>query len=407
MKKTIILGITGSIAAHKSLKLIELLKKEGIDVFVIMTKPAEKIIEPSMFEKASGKKIYTKLFENGFDAKKVLKKRKVEHIELAKKASLMVIAPATANTIAKLANGVADDYLTTVALAFTSQIIICPAMNSNMWENQAVLENINKLKSRGLLIIEPILGELACGSKGNGRLEDVNIIKDEILRQLNRTTSLKGKKIIVTAGGTVEKIDEIRYITNRSSGKMGARIAEECFLRGANVLLLRAKNAVKPNYLIKEKTFSTSEDLLKLIRENIKDSSIIFHSAAVSDFQIGESFKGKISSNQNLVLKLKPREKILNNIKVVNPKIKLIAFKAEYGLAEKEMIRRAKITLKESSSDAIIANDVSKKDRGFEADNNEVFVVLPDRTTKHFALSTKKEIAKNIVDYLSKTFIKN
>ncbi|RJQ36940.1 bifunctional phosphopantothenoylcysteine decarboxylase/phosphopantothenate--cysteine ligase CoaBC [Candidatus Microgenomates bacterium] len=405
MKKTIILGVTGSIAAYKALKLIELLKKDEIDVFVVMTKSAKKIIEPSIFEKASGKKIYTKLFENGFDPKKVLKERKVGHIELAKKASLMVIAPATANTIAKLANGFADDYLTTVALAFTSQIIICPAMNSNMWENQAVSENINKLKSRGLLIIEPTCGELACGSKGNGRLEDVDIIKDEILRQLNRTTSFKGKKIIVTAGGTIEKIDEIRYITNRSSGKMGARIAEECFLRGANVLLLRAKNAVKPNYLIKEKTFSTSEDLLKLIRENIKDSSIIFHSAAVSDFQVGESFKGKISSNQNLVLKLKPREKIINSIKIINPKIKLIAFKAEYGLAEKEMIEKAKATLKKSNSDAIIVNDISRTDRGFESDNNEVFVILQNGEKKQFSLSTKKEIAKNIVDYLSKTFV--
>lgn len=398
----ILIGVAGGIAAYKVLDLIKLLKKEGCNIFVIMTKGATEMISFLDFEKASGNKVYINLFEKDFDYREVLKKRKVEHIELADKTDVMVIAPATANVIAKLAHGIADDFLTTTALAVTSPIIICPSMNVNMWRNQLVQENINKLKSVGYQVIEPTAGLLACGYEGVGKLESVKVIKDEVLRQIQRSNSLKGKKVIITAGGTSEKIDEVRSITNRSSGKMGVALAEECYLRGADVLLLRAKNSVKPRYLIKERIFETAEELLYLIKVNIKDTDLFFQVAAVSDFKVDRLVKGKLSSDSSINLKLIPQIKIIDQIKKLSPKIKLIAFKAEYGLTEKELIEEGIKKLKDSKADFVIANDISRSDRGFESDNNEVFIISKDKSVKKILLTSKREVSKQIVDCINK-----
>src|SRR6185369_17174424 len=257
MKKTVVLGVTNGIAAFKALDLITLLKEEGVTVHVIMTTRASQMISPAEFEKISGNKVHTQLFENGFDYKKILDARHVEHIDLADNADVMAIVPATANVIGKLAYGIADDFLTTTTLAVSSPVIIAPAMNVHMWSNPIVAENVSKLKKLGYHIIEPERGLLACGYEGKGRLAAASVIKDEIMRQLNRTSSLKNKKIIVTAGGTIEKIDEVRVITNRSSGKMGVALAEELFLRGADVLLLRSKTSVEPRYMMQEELFET------------------------------------------------------------------------------------------------------------------------------------------------------
>lgn len=398
----ILIGVAGGIAAYKVLDLIKLLKKEGCNIFVIMTKGATEMISFLDFEKASGNKVYINLFEKDFDYREVLKKRKVEHIELADKTDVMVIAPATANVIAKLAHGIADDFLTTTALAVTSPIIICPSMNVNMWRNQLVQENINKLKSVGYQVIEPTAGLLACGYEGVGKLESVKVIKDEVLRQIQRSNSLKSKKVIITAGGTSEKIDEVRSITNRSSGKMGVALAEECYLRGADVLLLRAKNSVKPRYLIKERIFETAEELLYLIKVNIKDTDLFFQVAAVSDFKVDRLVKGKLSSDSSINLKLIPQIKIIDQIKKLSPKIKLIAFKAEYGLTEKELIEEGIKKLKDSKADFVIANDISRSDRGFESDNNEVFIISKDKSVKKILLTSKREVSKQIVDCINK-----
>ncbi len=400
MKKNILIGVSSGIAAYKVLDLIKLLKNEGYEVFVIMTKGATEMISPQNFEKASGNKVYINLFEKNFDYRKVLDKRKVKHIELADKADVMVIAPATANIIGKLAHGIADDFLTTTALAVTSPIIICPSMNVNMWGNPIVQENLNKLKSIGYQIIEPTAGMLACGYKGVGRLENVEIINKEINKLLERNDSLKGKKIIVTAGGTIEKIDEVRYIANRSSGKMGVALAEECYLRGADVLLLRAKNSVHPRYLIKEKIFNTAEELMRLVKENIKNTDSFYQVAAVSDYKVERPYKGKLSSRRSVVLKLKPQIKIVNQVKQLSPKTTLIVFKAEYNLREKELIKKALEKLKESDADIVIANDISRNDCGFESDNNEVYIVSKNRPVKKIPLSSKIEIAGRIIEYL-------
>lgn len=402
MKKNILIGVTGGIAAYKILDLIKLLKKEGHEVFVIMTKGATKMFPLADFEKASGNKISLSLFEKNFNYKKVLDNRKVEHIELADKSDIMVIAPATANVIGKLAYGIADDFLTTTALAMTSPIIICPSMNVNMWNNPIVQENLAKLKSSGYQIIEPTSGMLACGYEGVGRLENIEIINKEINKLLERNDSLKGKKIIITSGGTVEKIDEVRFITNRSSGKMGTALAEECYLRGADVLLLRSKTSVHSRYLIKERIFNTAEELLQLIEANIINTDIFLQTAAVSDFKVEKPIKGKLSSDNSVNLKLVPQIKIVNQIKKLSPKTTLIAFKAEYDLGEKKLIEEGKKKLKESNADIVIANDISRKDRGFESDNNEVYVISKTKQVKKISLTSKREIAKQIIDFLVK-----
>lgn len=400
MKKNILIGITGGIAAYKVIDLIKALKNKGHEVFVIMTKGATEIISPYEFEKASGNKVYINLFEKNFNYKQVLKNRKVEHIELADECDMMVIVPATANMIGKLAHGLADDLLTTTVLAMTTPIIICPSMNVNMWNNPIVQENLKKLKTFGYQVINPVSGMLACGYEGVGRLENVEIIKEEIIKQINRTNSLKGKKIIITAGGTIEKIDGVRSIANKSSGKMGVALAEECHLRGADVLLLRAKNSVHPRYLIKEKVFETAEELMCLIKESIKNTDIFFQVAAVSDFKVEESFKGKISSDQSFNLKLIPQIKIVDQIKKISPKTKLIAFKAEYGLSEKELIKEGQKKLQESRADFVIANDISQKDRGFESDNNEVYIISKNKSVKKIPSASKQEVAEKIIAYL-------
>lgn len=400
--KTIVLGVTSSIAAYKSLDLVKELRKEGLDVFVIMTAKAAKMVSPDAFKKASGHKIAIELFEKGFNYKKILQARKVNHIELADKADILVIAPATANVIAKLAYGFADDFLTTTALAISAPIIICPSMNVNMWNNPIVQENISKLREQKFHIVEPDSGMLACGYEGVGRLANIKTIKNEILAQLNYTNSLKGKKIIVTTGATMEKIDDVRYITNRSSGKMGIAIAQECNLRGANVLLLRAKNSVKPRYSIKEEQFTTSGELFSLVKKHVKNYQYFYHAAAVSDFSVKNKYPGKLSSKQSVSISLKPQIKILDQIKKLNPKIRLIGFKAEYTSNEKKLIRAARKKIKESHADVVIVNDVSQKDRGFEVDQNEVHIVSSDGSIKHLALSSKKEIAEKIVDYLAR-----
>lgn len=402
MKKTVVVGVSSGIAAYKAIELIKLLKKNDLEIFVVMSQNAVKMISPDDFEKASGNKVFIELFKKGFNFKNVLKNRKVDHVGLADKADLIVIVPATANIIAKIAHGIADDFLTTTLLAVTSPVIICPSMNVNMWQNPLVQQNISKLKNTGYQIIEPVKGMLACGYEGKGRLEDINLINEEIMCQLKRTKSLSGKKVIVTAGGTLEKIDSVRYITNKSSGKMGISIAEECYLRGADVLLLRAKSSVTPRYLITEEVFETADELAKAIQNKISDCDMFFHVAAVSDFQTAGVAYGKISSKKTFNLKLKPRKKILDNLKKLNPKMNLIAFKAEYGLGKSEMIKVAYRRLQEAKADAIVANDISRSDRGFQADTNEVYIVLKNGEYHKIPLSLKREVASELVDFVSK-----
>lgn len=397
MKKTIIIGVTSSIAAYKSLELISLLRQKGNKVHVIMTPKAAQMISPIEFEKASGQKVYVDLFPKNFDYTEVLQKREVDHIQLAKKADIFAVVPATANTIAKIAQGIAENFLTTSILATKAPIVICPAMNTNMWDNPATQKNLSLLRSYGYHIVEPTSGMLACGYEGKGKLENIPAILQVIEQGLQKSTALKGKKILITAGATKEKIDDVRYITNKSTGKMGAAIADAAFLQGADILLLRSESAVKPNVPCKEKTFSSLEDLCILLKKYTKDFDYIFHTAAIGDFHVENYQKGKLNSSKKIQLTLSPNEKLISQIKKLNPTIHLFGFKAEHHFSKNALIEKALRKLNETHADAIIANDVGKKDSGFASENNEVYVVFPNGRYHKIDFAPKKEIAREIL----------
>src|SRR3989344_59367 len=404
MKQRILIGISSCIAAYKVIDLIKLLLQKDIAVSVVLTRNASQMLDVSKLKKLVSSNIYSELFTSDFDYKTVLQERSVEHINVADNTDLMVIAPATANIIAKLAHGIADDYLTTAALAVTKPLLICPSMNVNMWNNPVVQDNIEKLRSFGHHIIEPTEGELACGYVGKGRLEDIDVIKQEILNRLNQIALLKGKRIIITAGGTTEPIDNVRFITNKSSGKMGIALAEQCFLKGASVTLLRAKSAVKPRFLMKEELFETTRDLYTLVKKHAPKADIIFHVAAVSDFTVANQLHGKISSKQTLNLTLSPTIKISNEIKKMNPNTLLVLFKAEYGLDEVELLDSAKVKLQDANADIVVANDVSKENQGFGSDFNQASLLTKTGKYKKFALQSKKTLAEEVIQFMIEEF---
>ncbi|MBW2983831.1 bifunctional phosphopantothenoylcysteine decarboxylase/phosphopantothenate--cysteine ligase CoaBC [Candidatus Woesearchaeota archaeon] len=398
MKKDIIVGVTSGIALYKAVDLVKLLKKKA-NVTVIMTEHATKLIDPKEFEKASKNKVAVKLFKKNFDYADYIKNKKyIKHISLSDKADLIVIAPATANVIAKLANGVADDLLTTTVLATQADVVVCPSMNVHMWQNKVTKENVGKLKKIGFHIIEPEYGNLACGYKGKGRLPKIEKIEGFIVSLINKKNQLKNKKIIVTAGGTVEPIDDVRVITNRSSGKMGIYIAEEAHRRGAKVTLIRGNTSVEPAYgFFKDLRIESVNGLSSMIKKNAKNNDIIIHAAAVSDFAVGRS-KGKIKSNKKPNIELKPTIKIINNIKKLNKKIKLVGFKAESKVSKRQLIDRAYKKLKESDADLMVANDVGRN-KVFGSENNDVLIV--DKKKKVMNIKgSKRVIASKIIDLI-------
>jgi phosphopantothenoylcysteine decarboxylase / phosphopantothenate---cysteine ligase len=400
--KTVLLGVTGGIAAVKIPELVGKLKGRGVNPIVIMTQSASSIISSITIQKISGNKVYTELFEKSFDPDKVLSTRIVDHIALAKKASLFVIVPATANCIAKLANGIADDYITTTALAVRCPVVLYPSMNTTMWMHPATRRNVTRLKSLGYIVVEPGSGKLACGDEGKGRLPPLPVIENQMMELLTKTEDLKNKTVIVTSGGTMEKIDDIRFITNKSSGKMGAAIADECFIHGAKVILLRANNSISTQYPCTEVLFESADDLEKLLKKYLTAADICIHAAAISDYTVKHPFTGKTSSDSPLPLELTPRTKILDTIKSINPNIFLVAFKAEWRVTRKQLVTLALNRLKKSGADMIVANDVSTADMGIASDYNEVEIINLAGRARHISRAPKKVIAGKIVEVLVK-----
>ena len=405
--KKIVVGVAGSIACYKTLELIKELKKYGADVFVILTESSRRLIGINDFKRVAGKNIYTSLFHPNINYADYIKNNKeIKHISLADIADVFIICPATANIIGKIAGGIADDLLTTSVMETNAPVLICPAMNVKMWKNPIVQENISRLRKLNYNFTEPEYGELACGYTGVGRLADMGKILEDASLLLEQKNDLKNKKILVTEGATFEEIDPVRIITNKSSGKMGARIAEQAFLRGAEVILLRGHNSAEPQYNIKEEKFTTVQDLFSKIKKYIKDVDVVIHSAAVSDFELNNKSVGgdngkKIKSNKNLHLELTPTAKILEKLKKLNDDIFLVGFKAEYKVSEKKLIDSACRLLKSSGADLIVANDVGKENVGFDYDTNEVFVVDKTKKVYHIPLIGKKSVADKIMDILA------
>jgi phosphopantothenoylcysteine decarboxylase/phosphopantothenate--cysteine ligase len=412
--KTIVIGVTSSIACYKVIDLVKKLKEFNIEI--IITKNAEKLINKKEFEKILKKKIHTNLFYKDWNYKDYLKREKSEHISLADMADLFVICPATANTIGKIANGIGDDLLTTSIMATNAPVLICPAMNCKMWENRIVQDNVSELKQQGYYFIKPEKGKLACGYKGVGRLANIEKIVKAIKELINKKNLLKSKKIIVTAGATIEEIDPIRVITNKSSGKMGIYIAEQAAKSGADVTLIRGKTELEPIGKIKDIKINSVNELLSKIKNNLTKNDIIIHAAAVSDFTIDKKINKKIKpiKNKPLILKFKKNKKIINEIKKTNKllnsknskglensknfqkKIKLIGFKAEYNINKKELINSAYSLLKRSKADFIVANDVKDV---FGSEYNEVYIINKNKKIEHIKAS-KREIADKILDLI-------
>lgn len=398
-KKTILLGITGGIAAIKIPKLITLLISHNIQIIPIMTKNACHIIDPQMIEKAAQSEVYTALFSKNYSTQQIITTHAVDHIALADQADLVVIAPATANTIAKLTHGIADNMLTTTVLATHAPILLCPSMNTHMWSNPAVQENITILAKRGVIILPPESGPLACGYEGPGRLPSIQTITQEIMKLLDQTTLLQGKKIVITSGGTQEPIDDVRCITNKSSGIMGAALADACIRAGGKVTYLHAQNARIPTYTTQNYSFTTTDDLTQLLHTHVPHVDILFHVAAVSDFSLTPK-KGKISSNTNLILTLTPKEKLYKTIKKLNKHIKLITFKAETSMSEENWNTTLQSIINKTDIDTIIGNPIDAPQQGFSSEYNEVFIRTRTGTFLHMSKESKTTLANNIISFL-------
>jgi phosphopantothenoylcysteine decarboxylase/phosphopantothenate--cysteine ligase len=383
--KSILLGVTGGVAAYKAIDLIRRLREEGAAVTVIMTGAAKHFVTPLSLETASGNPVNSDLFGNP-----------MAHITLPSLADVMVIAPATANIIGKFANGIADDLLSTCLLSYNGKVVIAPSMNWRMYENTVVQENLGKLLSRGIIQSGPERGTLACGEEGVGRMSDVSDIIEAIKTALT-INDLSGEKILVTAGPTREYLDPVRFLSNRSSGKMGYAIAWAALRRGAGVTLISG-----PSHLLPPKgaffvPVETAEDMLKAVDKYTPSSTRLIMTSAVSDFRPAEISGGKIEKSDELLLKLIRTPDIISAARKKKPGLFIIGFAAETG----SEFEKAKKKLKDKNMDMIIFNDVTEPGAGFDVDTNKVVIIDKEQETS-LPLMSKDGVADKILDRLIK-----
>jgi phosphopantothenoylcysteine decarboxylase/phosphopantothenate--cysteine ligase len=384
--KTIVLGITGGIAAYKAADLASKLTQAGAKVEVVMTEAATKFITPLTLRNITHRPVVTDMFE-------LSSEWSVEHVALAEAADVVVIAPATANTIARLAAGIADDMLATVVLATKAPVIIAPAMNDLMYSNKVTQENTAKLKARGFSFIEPEYGRLASGKMGKGRLPETSTIIDAIERVLGQKRDFEGKRIVVTAGGTREPIDPVRHIGNRSSGKMGYALAEAARDRGAKVTLIAANVSLTEPADVEVVKAPTAQEMKNAVSRAVKKANVLIMAAAVADYQPEVIAKGKIKkeTKQNLTLKLVKTPDILREVK---GNFIRVGFAAE----SENLVANAKKKLVDKKLDLIVANDITKVDSGFDADTNRVIIIDKKGIKEELPLMSKREVAEKILD---------
>lgn len=367
-KKNVVIGVTGGVAVYKALDVISRLKKKDINVDVIMTKSACEFVTPLSFQSLSQNAV----IKNMFDEPKVFE---IQHISLAKKADVLVVVPATANIIGKVANGIADDMLSTTIMATNAKVIFAPAMNTNMYNNPIVKENIKKLKSYGYEFINPSSGRLACGDVGDGKLADTEEIAEVILSHLHEPKDLIGKKVLVTAGPTRANIDPVRFLTNRSTGKMGYAIAEEARDRGAEVVLVSGPTSIKAPLGVKIIKVETNEEMLNAVKAEFDTSDIVVKSAAVSDYKPKTYSDKKIKKGPgNLNIELERDNDILKELGTLKKHQILVGFAAESN----DVIENAHIKLKKKNLDYIVANNITESNAGFGSDTNRVTVINRD-----------------------------
>ena len=388
--KNILVGITGGISAYKICSLIRLYKKAGANVQVVLTPAALNFVTKLTLQTLSGNEVFVENFN--------IDEYKPEHISLSDKADIFVIAPCSANTLSKISNGICDNLLLSTACAFKKQFLLVPAMNTGMWENPFVQENIFKLKAKGYNILNPEVGFLACGTNGCGRMVEVDEIYNKTVELLNPNLYLKNKKILITAGGTKEKIDPVRYISNNSSGKMGLALAEQAIKLGAEVTLVSTFIAdIECKNIIAE----SACEMENIVKSEFEKQDCIIMVAAVADYRVANYSEQKIkkTSDDNLTLELIKNPDILKEICKIKQDKNLSSPLIVGFCAESEnLLENAKIKIKTKGCDFLVANDISKKDTGFSSDLNEVYLLDNKLNITHFEKDTKTNIAKNILE---------
>lgn len=388
--KTVILGVTGGIAAYKAANLASLLKKQHADVHVIMTENATEFITPVTFETLTANKCLTDTFDRNFQWN-------VEHVELAKRADLVLVAPATANVCAKLAHGLADDMLTTTILACKCPKIIAPAMNTRMFENPVTQDNLEILKKYGWTVIAPAVGYLACGDTGAGKFPDEHLILEYAIREIALPKDMKGKKVLITAGPTQEAVDPVRYLTNHSSGKMGYALARMAMLRGAEVTLVSGQTALTPPSFVEVVKIKSAADLFREVTSRSGQQDMIIKAAAVADYRPAEVSSEKVKKkDDDLSLKLERTEDTLQYLGDHKPEGQLLC---GFAMETTDMVAHAKAKLEKKNLDLIAANNVKVKGAGFGTDTNVITLISRD-STRELELMSKEDAAMEILNTL-------
>ena len=386
----ITLGVTGGIAAYKAAELVRALQQQSFDVHAVMTRAAEEFIRPLSFASLTGHKVITSLWAET----EPTPEQPIEHITAAQTTDLLLVAPATAHTLARFAHGLADDFLSTLYLATVAPVLVAPAMNVNMWNHAATQSNLALLRERGVQVIEPGSGYLACGMEGGGRLAEVPAIVDAALALLRRRGSLAGETVLVTAGGTREPVDPVRFIGNRSSGKMGYALAAAAVARGARVLLVTGPTALAPPRGCEVMQVVTAAEMSDAVLARLPEVTVVIKAAAVSDFRPVTPAPGKLKRSGTLTLELEPTEDIAQSVvERRKPGTIVVGFAAE----TEDLLANARAKLLRKGLDAIVANDVSQSDQGFESDHNAAVFLTRDATVE-LPRTTKPQIAEQLLD---------
>lgn len=384
--KTVLLGVTGSIAAYKIANLASMLKKLGCDVHVLMTQNATNFIHPITFETLTGNKCLVDTFDRNFQFN-------VEHVSIAKLADVVLVAPASANVIGKLANGIADDMLTTTVMACRCKILIAPAMNTNMYHNPIVQDNLEKLRRFHYEIIAPDKGYLACGDVGEGKMPAETELLEYILREIAFEKDLEGKRVLVTAGPTMEKIDPVRFISNHSSGKMGYAIAKNCMLRGAKVTLVTGKTAIEPPKFVELIQITSAREMFEAVTEVYEQQDIVIKAAAVADYRPKNPADEKVKKKDGeLSVELERTDDILKYLGEHKTKQFLCGFSME----TENMLENSKTKLEKKNLDMIVANNLKQAGAGFGVDTNVVTMIAKD-AVKELEIMSKEDVAEAII----------
>jgi phosphopantothenoylcysteine decarboxylase / phosphopantothenate---cysteine ligase len=388
----IALGVCGGIAAYKAAEIVRLLQDRGVRVQVIMTQAAQEFIRPLTFAALSGEKVITDMFGAGAGEHANIDSA-VEHIAVAQSVDALLVVPATADILAKFAQGIATDFLTTLYLATTAPVVVAPAMNVNMWEHAATQANLEILKKRGVTIVPPGTGYLACGMTGAGRLAENEAIVAATLEALGASQELAGETVLITAGPTREKIDPVRYLTNRSSGRMGYALAEAALRRGARVLLVSGPTALTPPSAAEVTRVESVEEMRQAVLKLLPQATVVIKTAAVSDYRPKSVASQKIKRSGPMVLELEPTVDILSEIARHKQSQLIIGFAAETENA----LENARKKLASKSLDAIVVNDVSREGVGFDSDRNAV-TIITQHDVVEVSETTKWEVAQHVLD---------